>query len=109
MIILYSLLLFALRLNICTAFVICPYCDPGHSPYPNLKEALRGYDVPMGDPNPSKGNYDPGVRDQIFPPTVRTKDGYYALDMSFITANAQIKVMTHNPKKFYFEHVKKIK
>merc|ERR1712243_659 len=45
----------------------------------------------MGDPNPSKGNYDPGVRDQIFAPTVRTKDGYYALDMSFVTANAQIK------------------
>ena len=93
MIILYLLLITILILNPCLAFVICPYCDPGHSPYPNLKEALRGYDVPMGDPNPSKGNYDPGVRDQIFVPTVRTKDGYYALAKSFLTANAQIKVI----------------
>ena len=93
MILLYSLFIIIWRLNPCQSFVICPYCNPGHSPYPNLKEAMRGYDIPMGDPNPSKGNYDPGVRDQIFSPTVRTKDGYYALDMSFVTANAQIKVM----------------
>ena len=73
-------------------FVICPYCDPEHDPYPNIKEAMRGYDVPMGDPNPAKGNYDPGVRSQIFMPTVRNKDAYYKLDMSFITANSQIKV-----------------
>ena len=76
----------------CNGFVICPYCDPDHSPYPNLKEALRGYDVPMGNPNPTKGNYDPGIRSQIFVPTFRNKDGYYALDMSFLTANVQIKV-----------------
>ena len=76
----------------CHGFVICPYCDPEHDPYPNIKEALRGYDVPMGNPNPTKGNYDPGVRNQIFVPTVRNRDGYYALDTSFITANAQIKV-----------------
>ena len=88
----YSILILIWGTYSSNAFVICPYCDPEHSPYPNLKEALRGYDVPMGDPNPSKGNYDPGIRDQIFIPTVRTKDGYYALDMSFITANAQIKV-----------------
>ena len=94
MLIVYLLLVLLLSFDSCTGFVICPYCDPEHSPYPNLKEALRGYDVPMGDPNPSKGNYDPGIRDQIFVPTVRTKDGYYALDMSFITANAQIKVNT---------------
>ena len=73
-------------------FVICPYCDPEHDPYPNIKEAMRGYDVPMGDPNPAKGNYDPGVRSQIFMPTIRNKDAYYKLDMSFITANSQIKV-----------------
>ena len=46
----------------------------------------------MGDPNPAKGNYDPGVRSQIFMPTIRNKDAYYKLDMSFITANSQIKV-----------------
>ena len=89
----YSVLILIWSTYSSEGFVICPYCDPEHSPYPNLKEALRGYDVPMGDPNPSKGNYDPGIRDQIFIPTVRTKDGYYALDMSFITANAQIKVL----------------
>ena len=89
----YSILILIWGTYSSNAFVICPYCDPEHSPYPNLKEALRGYDVPMGDPNPSKGNYDPGIRDQIFIPTIRTKDGYYALDMSFITANAQIKVL----------------
>ena len=79
--------------KMCTGFVICPYCDPEHDPYPNIKEALRGYDVPMGDPNPEKGHFDPGIRNQLFTPTVRNKDGYYALDRSFITANSQIKVL----------------
>ena len=79
----------------CQGFIICPYCDPEHDPYPNIKEAMRGYDVPMGNPNPAKGNYDPGVRSQIFIPTVRNKDGYYMTDTSFITANAQIKVFRY--------------
>ena len=76
----------------CQGFVICPYCDPEYDPYPNIKEALRGYDVPMGDPNPANGYFDPGIRNQLFKPTVRNDDGFYALDRSFITANAQIKV-----------------
>jgi hypothetical protein len=34
------------------AYVICPYCDPNYMAYPNLEETCRGYDVPMGNPNP---------------------------------------------------------
>ena len=37
-------------------YVKCPYCDPNHMAYPNLEEAMRGYDVPMGNPNPGHGN-----------------------------------------------------
>ena len=94
MFILYLIRIFlsVIILRCIKGFVICPYCDPEHDPYPNIKEAMRGYDVPMGDPNPAKGNYDPGVRSQIFMPTIRNKDAYYKLDMSFITANSQIKV-----------------
>ena len=59
--------------------------------YPNLEEAMRGYDVPMGDPNPGKGLADPGIRNQIFLPMKRNQDGHYELDTSFVTANHQIK------------------
>ena len=75
-----------------SAFVICPYCDPNHMAYPNLEEAMRGYDVPMGNPNPGRGDSDPGIRNQIFVPMVRNSDGYYKLDDSFVSANTQIKV-----------------
>ena len=74
------------------AFIICPYCDPNHMAYPNLEEAVRGYDVPMGNPNPGRGDSDPGIRNQIFNPMIRNSDGYYKLDDSFVTANTQIKV-----------------
>ena len=73
-------------------FVICPYCDPNHMAYPNMEEAVRGYDVPMGNPNPGRGDSDPGIRNQIFNPMVRNSDGYYKLDDSFLSANTQIKV-----------------
>ena len=74
------------------AFVICPYCDPNHMAYPNLEEAVRGYDVPMGNPNPGRGDSDPGIRNQIFNPMIRNSDGYFKLDDRFVTANTQIKV-----------------
>ncbi len=35
-------------------YVICPYCDPNYMAFPNLEEAMRGYDVPMGNPNPGE-------------------------------------------------------
>lgn len=73
------------------SFVVCPYCDPNYMAYPNLEEAMRGYDVPMGDPNPGKGLADPGIRNQIFSPMKRNQDGHYVLDTSFVTANHQIK------------------
>ncbi len=75
----------------CYGFIICPYCDPNYMAYPNLEEAMRGYDVPMGNPNPGRGNSDPGIRNQIFSPMFRNEDGYYKLDMGFVTANHQIK------------------
>ena len=75
------------------SFVICPYCDPNHMAYPNMEEAVRGYDVPMGNPNPGRGESDPGIRNQIFNPMVRNSDGYYKLDGSWISANTQIKVI----------------
>ena len=84
-----SLLLFLTRHT--SGFVLCPYCDPNYIAYPNLEEAMRGYDVPMGDPNPGQGMTDPGIRNQIFSPMVRNQDGYYQLDTRFITANHQIK------------------
>ena len=74
------------------AFVICPYCDPNHMAYPNMEEAVRGYDVPMGNPNPGRGDSDPGIRNQIFNPMIRNSDGYFKLDDSFVSANTQIKV-----------------
>ena len=43
-----------LLLKINSGYVICPYCDPNHVAYPNLEETCRGYDVPMGNPNPGK-------------------------------------------------------
>lgn len=52
---------------------------------------MRGYDVPMGDPNPGQGMTDPGIRNQIFSPMIRNQDGYYQLNTRFITANHQIK------------------
>ena len=46
-------------------YVICPYCDPNYVAFPNLEEAMRGYDVPMGNPNPGRGSSDPGIRNQV--------------------------------------------
>ena len=60
--------------------------------FPNLEEAMRGYDVPMGNPNPGRGSSDPGIRNQIFIPMFRNQDGHYRLNIGFITANTQIKV-----------------
>ena len=64
-------------------FVLCPYCNPNHMAYPNLEEAMRGYDVPMGNPNPGHGMADPGIRNQIFDPMVKNEDGHYQLDMTY--------------------------
>ena len=85
----YILALFLIQTTL--GFVLCPYCDPNHIAYPNLEEAMRGYDVPMGDPNPGQGMTDPGIRNQIFSPMIRNIDGYYQLNTRFITANHQIK------------------
>ena len=71
--------------------VICPYCDPNYIDIPGLEEACRGYDTPMGNPNPSKGNVDPGIRNQIFAPMIRNSDGHYEVDGSFINGNEQVK------------------
>ena len=30
----------------------CPYCDPNFASVPGIEQALMGYDVPMGNPNP---------------------------------------------------------
>ena len=30
----------------------CPYCDPTWNDIPNFPEAMKGYDVPMGNPDP---------------------------------------------------------
>ena len=73
------------------AYVLCPYCDPNHHAYPNLDEACRGYDVPMGNPVPVHGKSDPGIRNQIFNSMDRNPDGHYALNDQFITANVMIK------------------
>ena len=32
----------------------CEYCDPNFMNLPGLEEALKGYDVPSGNPNPGK-------------------------------------------------------
>ena len=45
----------------------------------------------MGNPMPSQGRTDPGIRNQIFTSTYQNKDGYYALNVDFITANVMIK------------------
>ena len=71
--------------------MICPYCDPNYKPYPSVDEACRGYDVPMGNPIPSQGKIDPGIRNQIFQPIYQNADRYYALDVDFVTANVMIK------------------
>ena len=30
----------------------CPYCNPTWNDVPNFPEAMKGYDVPMGNPDP---------------------------------------------------------
>ncbi len=32
----------------------CVYCDPNFMKIPNMEDAMRGYDLPMGNPNPGK-------------------------------------------------------
>ena len=56
----FSFLGFSLIFRIASGYVVCPYCDPNHVAYPNLEETCRGYDVPMGNPNP--GEKDSGQR-----------------------------------------------
>ena len=56
---------------------------------------MRGYDVPMGNPTPPRGDSDPGIRNQIFAPMFRNDDARYKLDVGFITANTQIKVRSY--------------
>ena len=53
----------------------CEYCDPNFMNLPGLEEALKGYDVPSGNPNPgglvnkNKFNYliSTLFKDQIWP------------------------------------------
>ncbi len=35
-------------------FGYCPYCDPNFSGVPGLAQALTGYDLAMGNPNPGR-------------------------------------------------------
>ena len=32
----------------------CTYCDPNSMNIPNLEDAMRGYELPMGNPNPGE-------------------------------------------------------
>ena len=32
-------------------FATCPFCDPDFQDVPNLQSALKGYDLPSGDPD----------------------------------------------------------
>ena len=59
-----------------SGYVVCPYCDPNYKPYPNVDEACRGYDVPMGNPIPAQGKTDPGERKKM----AKTKSKYYFRD-----------------------------
>ena len=35
----------------------CTYCDPNFMAIPGIEEALKGYDVPIGNPNPGKKKF----------------------------------------------------
>ena len=61
----------------------CKYCDPNWTPFPNMIAAMRGYNLPYGDP--WHKDYDPGFTNQIFLPT-RYEDKKVSLDPS-ITAS----------------------
>lgn len=89
-------LLLLIPLDLSQSFVVCPYCDPNFVASPNLEEAMRGYDVPMGNPDPGQGRSDPGIRNQIFSPMIRNQDGLYELDGTFVTANPQVKASSWN-------------
>jgi hypothetical protein len=97
----FSFVSMLLCLDVTTGYVKCPYCDPNYMAFPNLEEAMRGYDVPMGNPTPGRGDSDPGIRNQIFVPMYRNSDGHYQLETKFITANTQIKVYN---QLFHKEH-----
>ena len=45
----------------------------------------------MGNPMPAQGRTDPGIRNQIFTSTYQNSDGYYALNVDFVTANVMVK------------------
>ena len=64
---------------------------------PGLLEACRGYDTPSGNPHPSRGSTDPGLRKQIFQPMVRDQDGHYTLDGRFVTGNEQVRAESTAP------------
>merc|ERR1712241_286895 len=69
----------------------CPYCDPNFIDIPNLQSAMKGYDLPMGDPNRGGGMRDPGIRNQIFLPMMSNDLGYMELDGTFVTIDQNIK------------------
>ncbi len=88
-------------------FGVCPYCDPNFSSVPGMAQALMGYDLPMGDPNPGGGdiknsinkkNYrsgespstlltgpgrsDPGIRHKIFSAMRRSRDSLGLIEVA---------------------------
>lgn len=84
----------------------CPYCDPNYMDVPNLESAMKGYDLPMGNPNRKPfifvaahfqsiflgaGSEDPGVRNQIFWPMSKNVKGLMEVDGSFVSVNQMIK------------------
>ena len=72
----------------------CPYCGPNYSDVPNFAESVKGYDLPLGNPYPGPGRYDPGIRGKIFSPMQTNDDGYREVSGGYITTNPMIKCDT---------------
>ena len=58
----------------------CPYCQPDYMDVANLQSALKGYDLPLGDPDRID---DPGVKGQIFEGMIRNEKGLMEINGDF--------------------------
>ena len=69
-----------------------PNCQMDWTPYPNMEGGLIGYDPAISNPFAKFG--DPGIKNQIFPPTQKDEETTRVFLPNYINAEDDLRLIT---------------
>ena len=69
-----------------------PNCQMDWTPYPNMEGGLIGYDPAISNPFAKFG--DPGIKNQIFPPTQKDEETTRVFTPGYINVEGDLRLIT---------------